>query len=257
MKTRLKTVLCTLLLILYFITVIPLYPFLLIAPYKSRRLVTQIIKFFSRMILIILRVKVKRTGDISPPEGNLIVCNHVSYIDIFIVASTFPSCFVTSYEMKETTGLGLICTLGGCLFVERRSRKNIGSEVKELSQGLRKKLNVMFYPEATSTNGTQVIEFKRSLFHAAVEAECDTLPLCINYKTLNGENITKENKDNVFWYGDKVSFGQHFSKFCRNGSIEVEITILPKITLSEVGHDSKVLRDRAHFVISESYKNIN
>lgn len=245
------------LLVLYFITAIPLYPFCFIAPYKSRKLITRLIKFFSGLILRVLNVEVKRTGDLSSPQGKLIVCNHVSYLDIFIVASTFPSCFVTSFEMKETLGLGQICTLGGCLFVERRNRKNIVSEVQELSNGLKNGLNVMFYPEATSTNGLSVIEFKRSLFHAAVEANCETLPLCLNYKTLNKMPISRENKDHIFWYGDEISFGTHFLNFCRADSVEVELSVLPSITLSEVNNDSKELRDKAHAMISSHYLKIN
>ena len=215
------------------------------------------VHYLCKILLWVLSVDVKLQGRVSHIEsGKLIVCNHVSYLDILVIASKIPTCFVTSNEMKETPGLGLLCKLGGCVFVERRSRDNIDKEIAEIRIAMEKGLCVMFFPEATSTSGVEVIPFKRSLFHAAITARTETIPLCINYLQLNGEPVTLVNKDKIFWYGD-MSFGNHFLEVCSHDNIIVELVVLEELTLEAVSGDSKVLRDRAHSLISQEYKKLS
>jgi len=257
MKAFLKISCCLLLLVLYFILAIPFYPFLFISPYKTRFCLNYLVHYFARVLLAILSIEKEKEG--TKPlndRGRLIVCNHVSYLDILVVASEFPTCFVTSNEMKKTPGLGLVCILGGCVFVERRNRENIDSEVNEIKTALEMGLNVMFYPEAKSTNGDEVIPFKRSLFHAAVGAKCQTLPLCLNYLELNGEELTLKNRDEVFWYGE-MTFGAHFIKVCSHKNIKVKLSILDTISIESVNFDSKALRDLAFQNVVSKYKRIN
>jgi 1-acyl-sn-glycerol-3-phosphate acyltransferase len=128
--------------------------------------------------------------------------------------------------MKETPFLGQLCLLGGCLFVERRSKAGLINEVTELAEALKLGLNVVIFPEATSTNGEDVIRFKRPLFQAGLNAEASILPLCLNYKTLDDEKITIKNRDKVFWYGD-MGFGQHALKLLQHKKVIIELTILP------------------------------
>lgn len=260
MKMILKVSCSVILLISYFVAAAMLYPLLLIAPSKTRFLLNYMVHYLSKALLRILSVKVtmecaKKTKT-RRRAGVLIVCNHLSYLDILVASSQYPTCFVTSNEMKNTPGLGIICILGGCVFVERRSRENIAGEVDEIKEALEIGLNVMFFPEAKSTSGEEVIPFKRSLFRASVLAKSDTLPLCINYKFLNEEKVTIKNKDIIFWYGE-MTFSPHFITVCKQKSIDVTLSELNLITIEETDFDSKLLRDMAFEVIAEKYCRIS
>src|SRR4051812_41812140 len=48
----------------------------------------------------------------------LIVSNHMSYLDVLIIASVWPSVFVTSVDMGEKPFLGTMIELGGCILIE-------------------------------------------------------------------------------------------------------------------------------------------
>jgi 1-acyl-sn-glycerol-3-phosphate acyltransferase len=157
--------------------------------------------------------------------------------------------------MKETPGLGQICLLGGCLFVERRSRNNILSEISEIEQALKNGLNILLFPEAKSTNGEDVLKFKRSLFQAAVNCQHDTYTLSLNYKEINGEEIKRHNRDKVFWYGD-MDFAGHFIELCQQSSIQVDLKGHTAISSLLVDHCSSALRDNAFEIISSEYKKI-
>ncbi len=142
---------------------------------------------------------------INPPHGekhNLIVANHLGYLDIFAIASTVPTLFVTSVEMKETPFLGLLTEMAGCMYVERRSRNNIHNEIKEIEAALNDGFNVVIYPEGRSTNGEKVHPFKKSLLMACAGSEANILPAVINFKSVNGEPMQQKFRDWVCWYDD-------------------------------------------------------
>jgi 1-acyl-sn-glycerol-3-phosphate acyltransferase len=141
----------------------------------------------------------------NPPTGEqhfLIVSNHLGYLDIFAMASTVPTLFVTSVEMKETPFLGLLTEMGGCMYVERRNRLNIHNEIKEIEAALNDGFNVVIYPEGRSTNGEKVHPFKKSLLMACAGSEANILPAVINFRTVNGEPMQHKFRDWVCWYDD-------------------------------------------------------
>lgn len=209
---------------------------------KARIKLTRNISRHSKLGLWLLGIKIKEVTSLGEYNGNyLIVCNHLSYLDILIIASRFPTCFVTSIEMKNTPLLGQMCSLGGCLFVERRSKLGLSNEIKNLTQALRDKMNVTVFPEATSTNGQELFQFKRPLFQAAVDANKKVLPLCLNYRKANGEKITVGNRDLLFWYGD-MTFFPHFIEFLKLDDIEVELNELPLIEVSNQTKEDLALK---------------
>jgi 1-acyl-sn-glycerol-3-phosphate acyltransferase len=165
-------------------------------------------------------------------KNYLIVSNHLSYIDILVISKFLPTCFITSQEIKSTPFLGWLCFLNGCLFVDRKNFRKLSLEIKEIAKVLKMGFNVAFFPEATSTNGVDVLEFKKPLFKAAIDSQCKILPLCLNYKSVNGNEIDVFNRDNVFWYGD-TSFFPHFIRMLQCRSIEVELSILDEIDVAE------------------------
>jgi 1-acyl-sn-glycerol-3-phosphate acyltransferase len=177
-----------------------------------------------------LNVKIRLIGreNLSHAGNALLVGNHLSYLDIVIIASQATTCFVTSMEIRETPFLGQICMLAGCLFVERRSRKDLAKEIEELTVGLSRGLCVTIFPEATSTNGEQILRFRRPLFLAAVKAQKPVIPMVINYRVLGKDPLSVNNRDKVFWYGD-MPFASHLWELCGLGNIEVDLNFLEPI----------------------------
>lgn len=159
-------------------------------------------------------------------KSYLIVSNHLSYLDILAISTRFPSCFVTSVEIKETPFLGTIVQMAGCLFVERRSRSSLGLEITNLKNALEKNINVCVFPEATSTNGESVLRFRRPLFESAIQSQKEVLPICLNYLTLDGVPLSLETRDSIFWYGE-MDFLPHLWQLCQHDNMQLEITILP------------------------------
>ncbi len=161
-------------------------------------------------------------------NGALFVGNHLTYTDVTVIASHLPTCFVTSTEIKRSIGLGQICMMAGCLFVDRKNKRNLVNEVGEIEEGLRNGLNVAIFPEATSTNGEKILRFRKPLYYSAVTAGVPVVPFILNYRTIGGAPVTLANRDNVFWYGD-MDFIPHLWRLTGEGGAEVELTFLAPI----------------------------
>ncbi len=223
---------------------------------KSRELLLHLVRLVGKAGISILGIKVTVKGEMPSVNNHFfIVSNHLGYLDIFIIAKYFPAVFVTSVEMRETKFLGEVCYLGGCHFVERRSLKKLAREIREIADTLKDNMNVVLFPEAKSTNGEKVIDFKPSLFEAARRQNSVILPLCLNYRKLDGEVITLKNRDEVFWYGE-MSFFPHFLSLLNKKSIEVDLNVLGTLE-SQRFKDRNELADKTYDLISKQYLPIN
>lgn len=185
-------------------------------------------------------------------KGNfLIVGNHLSYMDPFVLVSKIPSLFVTSVDMRETPVLGPICQMAGCIFVERRNRTTIEKDIAEMTESLKAGMNVTIYPEGKATDGRDVAPFKKSLLMSAVFAGRDILPVVIKYKELDGRPFSEATADEIAWHGD-MTFTPHFLNLMKMKSVRVELHFLPviKVTTESTRQD---LASRAYDSVRQTY----
>lgn len=236
----------------FVLTTLPLYPLISIWPYRTRKIINRIVLFYCKILLRLVNLQIDHKKSSNPLQRNaLIISNHMSYMDIIVLFSLYPSSFVTSIEMKKTPFLGQLVTLGGCLFVERRSRKNLSQEISQITEALKTELNVGIFPEATSTNGDEVRKFKRPLFQGAIDANAPILPVTINYRYLNQQKVTKCNRDKVFWYGEMTFFG-HLLDFFKLKKVDVEV-IESDFFYPESEDDITSLSLKAHRAVTNNY----
>jgi 1-acyl-sn-glycerol-3-phosphate acyltransferase len=229
--------------------------FIIPSPMERRRFYLKNVSRFSKVTLKLMNIELEIVNPERFSSGNhLILANHLSYLDGLIMGAVTPVCFVTSIEMRNTFFLGLMTELGGSLYVERRSRDNLSNEIGEITHALRQGFDVMVFPEATSTDGSAMKPFKRSLLKAAVDAEKNILPVCINYLEIDGEPVTSKNRDTLCWYGD-MSFAPHFFGLMRPRSVKIRVTALPELPVTK-DSSRDVLIEEAYHSISSQYKNI-
>jgi 1-acyl-sn-glycerol-3-phosphate acyltransferase len=208
---------------------------------------------YTRWGLWVLNIKVTPLGleNLVGIKNGLFVGNHLSYIDVLVLHSRIPACFVTSMEIRETPVLGQVCLLAGCLFVERRNKQNILNEVSEISRGLQNGLNVAIFPEATSTNGEQILRFRRPLYVAAIDAKKPVLPFCLNYRTVGGQPINLKTRDKIFWYGD-MDFVSHLWALAGSGGVNVDLNFLPPIYPAPID-DATALAQRSQDAVESVF----
>lgn len=254
-----KAVLFFMTAIFYFLVTLPIYPLLSLFPNWGRRRLSRIISLFASFVCSFMGVQgrffqIESSDKRNKDVGTLFVSNHLSYIEILLLAKKYPVSFVTSVEMKEMLFLGQICQLASCIFVERRNKSNLSNEVKDITTALKSRNNVVIFPEATSTNGESVIRFRRPLFQAAIDAKSRVVPITVNYKKINDQEVTSDNRDIVFWYGD-MGFASHLWNLFKQIYIEVELFVQNPIFVNETMTTEEIAL-KCHDLVSSLYKPI-
>ena len=226
-----------------------------LSPLTRRARLAGVTSFFARLILGLFNVRVSLKGRKllrAGNEGRLVVSNHVSYIDVLVIASLAPSVFVTSVELRNTCLLGQLARLGGSLFVERRKASGLKHEINSIAQALETGFQVVLFPEGTTSNGDEVRPFKRSLLDAAIKAHRNVQPVCLRYTGVEGKPLSAKSRDAVFYYG-RISFFKHFPRFLAIRSVDLEVSVLDELVAGD-SETRKHLAERAHDAISAAYR---
>jgi len=187
-------------------------------------------------------------------KNYFMVSNHMSYMDIIFLSAGEPSVFVTSVEMQNTPFLGEVSDYGGSYFVERRDRTKVPGEIKDLAKILNHGMHVFVFPEGTSTNGLQLLPFKRALFAAAVEAQREVLPVCLRIESINGEEFSPKNHNRVAWYGS-APFIPHFLQLMQVESMKVTVNYLDPIPVTPESERTQLAHQAYHQIETKYFSN--
>jgi 1-acyl-sn-glycerol-3-phosphate acyltransferase len=220
----------------------------------KRRVAIRATALCSRSMLMLfgIRLHVKHRERLGKGSDiRLIISNHLSYIDVFVLSSLLPSVFITSVELKNTAFLGALAGFAGSLFVERRKAGGLKKEIESVAFVLGQGFPVVLFPEGTTSNGDRVQEFKNSLFDSAVVTRADIIPVCLRYTRVNGERITPRNRDAVYYYGG-VTFFKHFPKLLSRQSVDVEVLLLKAVKVHP-HHTRKDLAEMTRNAIAAAY----
>lgn len=237
----------------YFLIAGLFFPVRFVFPQWGNRVILKMIQCHARWCLFFMGIHVQLKGRPDDSQGHLLVGNHLSYLDALILAAYSPGHFVTSVEIKNTPVLGQICVLGGCLFVERRSRSKLSFEVEQLKLALSDSRRVIVFPEGTSTNGDTVFRFKRPLFQAALDSSSDVYTFCLNYLSIDQQKVDVQNRDLICWYGD-MAFFSHLCTFLSTSHTEVELRFNDtKVS----GGDVESLSLNSHQQVFSSFASLN
>lgn len=178
----------------------------------KRKLANFLVSVHSRWLLKALDFKVTVIGDL--PKGNhLIISNHLSYADIFVIASLLPSVFVTSQDVGRDLVSGTIVRLAGCLLVDRKRFTTLIGDIKEMSILLDKGFNVVLFPEATTSTGN-ILPFKPALITAAEHGGVPVLSLALRYNNLK-----------KIVYSGTSSLIPHLLDFLQTDNLGVEVEV--------------------------------
>ena len=201
-----------------------------IHPRSRYKLISAMTNILCKCIIKVAGVKLLITGETSclKEKGNLIISNHLGYLDGIILSSLFPLIFVTKLQVKTWPVIGWMSRVGGTVFLDRSRKLKSAKSIEEIGNYLKNGLNVLFFPEGTSTDGSRMLPFNVAYFQAPLDAKTPVIAITIQYTRLNSEPVSLANRDFIFWYG-QVDFFRHLSNLLGARNIEAKIIIHPKI----------------------------
>lgn len=156
---------------------------------------TNWLQYSCRRVLKVFNVRLTASGSV--PRSGFLACNHLSYLDILLLAAVAPCLFVAKRQVKSWPVLGWFARRAGCLFVDREKRIDVTRLNEELQECLDEDLLVVLFPEGTSSDGQTVLPFKSSLLEPAASRREPVFAARLAYEISDGD-VRQE----VCYWGD-------------------------------------------------------
>ncbi len=201
------------------VTLAPFYFLILLVLYPWRlRIGPRLVQFYSKICLLIYRVRIERVKRFrafkKKRKGLLIISNHTSFLDIFVLSNLFGTAFVSKAEVKYYPIIGQIAWLMGVIFFERAGRKERIRVLKTVANCCRDRIIAVF-PQGTTGRISERLPFSRGIFKVMdLNPEITLLPVTLNY----------EEDSEIAWHAPQ-SLRENAAKVSRRQSIRVKVSI--------------------------------
>jgi len=213
----------------------------LIYPCVSEQQKARLKQRWSHRILKILAVRLDLEPTDAPP-GSLIVANHVSWLDIFVIHALRPSAFVSKSEVRDWPFIGWLAERNDTVFLRRGSRGHAKVVNGQIDALLNAGIDVAIFPEGTTTDGTHLLSFHAALLQPAIETGRPIVPLAISYHDSQGRRSVAPS------FAGETTLVQCLAAIVACRSLTVRVRPAPAIATS--GAQRRELSQAAHAAIA-------
>ena len=194
---------------------------------------TRYVQYFCRRLCKVFNIEIQVHGEI-PRTPALWVSNHISWLDVAVLGSGARVFFLAKAEIEKWPLLGKLAKGGGTLFIKRGS----GDSVKireQMTDFLKQDSPVLFFPEATTSDGTRIKKVHGRLLGAAIEAQRPVQVCLICYVNQQGE------LDTVAPFIGDTTFAKHVQNVLEMPNVIAHLMALPAI--DSTGHSVESLTE--------------
>ncbi len=164
----------------------------------SRKLQNRIMHTWGKSIMFICGIKINR-NDLPTNSHFILMPNHRSYLDIFIVAGLTPSAMVGKAEIEKWPFIKLGVRITNSILVDRKNSRSLINTMKKIKESVNQGIPVTLFPEGTTHKGPLTKAFKNGSFKIASDTGIPVIPMAIDY----------EDKEDA-WIGDDTFVGHFF-----------------------------------------------
>jgi 1-acyl-sn-glycerol-3-phosphate acyltransferase len=157
------------------------------------------------------------------PAGRpfLVAANHLTYLDIWVLGSLYPSIFVAKREISGWPVFGWVARTAGTLFVDRDVARDVIRAGRLMENHLRAGIPLTVFPEGGTSHGESVRPFLSSILEPAARLKVPCFAASISYET-PGE--PRPPSRTICWSGGKPPFFTHLIGVLRLRRIDVRVT---------------------------------
>lgn len=127
-------------------------------------------------------VKVHGRKNIDKEQSYVIVSNHQSHYDVFVLYGWLGVDFkwVMKQELRKVPGLGIGCEKVGHIFIDRSNHERALASLREAKRKIVNGTSVIFFPEGTRSVDGSLGDFKKGAFRMALDLDLPILPVTIS-----------------------------------------------------------------------------
>ncbi|WP_426266999.1 lysophospholipid acyltransferase family protein [Sphingomonas sp. LHG3443-2] len=185
-----------------------------------------------------------RTVGPRPTERTLIVANHVSWLDIPMLAGATGCAFVAKDNLGDHPFMRWLCEENGTVFVERDRRGSVGEQLAAMEAAIRSHRSLCLFPEGTVSDGTRLLPFRSSLLKLA---EDPALPLTVQPVAIDYGGDAPE----FGWPAGETGKANFIRLLGRRGTVTVTLRYLEPLA---PGQDRKALTRQSEAAIASALR---
>lgn len=200
----------------------------------------RVIRFLVRHVKYFLGLRFEVSGwEHLQTEGPyVIISNHQSSLDVLGLMEILPDrcTMIAKKELIYAGTVGLICWLGGIVFINRKKTSDAKSVMADAAKTmLDDQIRLWVFPEGTRNQRGDLLPFKKGAFHLAVQAQAPIIPVV---------------------FSSYSNFYQRKEKQFKSGTIRLKI--LPKIeTKGMTSDDVSSLSDKSYNLMRSAFLSIS
>lgn len=171
------------------------------------------------------------------PSHVLFAANHLSWLDIMLLAGATGTAFVSRDDVGRWPVIGWLSRMNNTVFVDRSDRRAVHGQAQTLRGALSGGQPVALFPEGTTEGGEGVLPFRASLFSSLYPPlpGIAVQPVAIDYGDAARE---------IAWTGNEPADANARRLLSRPGGVPVTLHFLPPIDPADLP-DRKALAQAA------------
>lgn len=220
---RIKLIIFTLVIIIFACIYLPLL--ILLFPVR-RQAGPMLLQFASKVCLKIFRVKILHADKIESAHlkktGIILISNHVSLLDIFLLSAIYRTVYVSKIEVKHYPVIGWIATLMGIVFLRRDSEEDRHNIIRTIADETKGRI-ITIFPQGTTSSLADPLPFRCGIFKTVeLNKEITIQPLTIRY----------DKDKEIAWTGKQLLI-ENAKLVCSQKSIQVSVKLHSRITAAD------------------------
>ncbi|EIK95565.1 1-acyl-sn-glycerol-3-phosphate acyltransferase [Pseudomonas sp. M47T1] len=116
------------------------------------------------------------------PPGCVIIANHQSNYDLFVLGTVVPrrTVCIGKKSLKWVPFFGQLFWLGGNVLINRDNAYQARRALQTTTRTLQRDTSIWVFPEGTRNQGSDLLPFKKGAFQMAIDAGVPIVPLCVS-----------------------------------------------------------------------------
>lgn len=188
-----------------------------IAGHESLRFRGGVYQSWARACIRVMGVTVN-VRNAAPHGPFLLVANHLSYVDVLVLASLLDCTFIAKSEVADWPVVGRLCRAVNTIFVDRNNRRDLLRLMESVESFLQRGLGVVLFPEGTSSGG-ELLPFKSSALELAARQRIPVHYAGIRYEVEPEDGPVAET---ICWWGS-MTFAGHFFRLLQVRRFEANV----------------------------------
>ncbi len=185
--------------------------------------------FFHRTTKKIFGISIEVRGEKTAEKNVIYVSNHVSDMDIPVLGSLLPVSFISKAEVRNWPVFGQLAVIAKTVFIAR-TRDAVTKCIIDIDNALEENGALILFPEGTSTDGSNVIPFKSSLYELFLNEKLKNKlvvqPITITLTHTDGKAIKTTEDRNIYAYYGDIEMGEHIWRLAKSKGAKLTVDFL-------------------------------